>query len=186
MRESCSKRDDVFSAPLTCPGTQHVVRIIGEWPYQGDPLHVVGYWQNRRSAGKGSVFQHDKRSFSSDARQGKTLRPKHGAGLFPFVSIRTFEQTEGKFHAQDTADGFVQGGLANLTGTHQLRQVLVIQTAHHIHVHTGEKRFASSSCAIVGDPVRDEFRDGGVVAIYNSLESPLAFQNLFQGEWIRS
>src|SRR2546430_1214952 len=96
-----------------------------------------------------------------------------------------FEQTKGKFHTQYTADGFVHGRFWNLAGADQLRQVLVIEAAHHVHVHTSEGRLARSSRAIVSDAVRDEFPDRGVIAVHNSPESPLSFENLFQREWIR-
>ena len=60
----------------------------------------------------------------------------------------------------------------------------MVEAADHVHINACQEGFSGGGCHIVGDPVIHEFREGGVIAVHNSLKSPFPSQDLRQGKGI--
>ncbi len=108
---------------------------------------------------------------------------KHGA-LARLVGVRTLEQSQSEFDPEHAPHRFIQSGHRELAVFDELRHMLAIEAAHHLHVHAGFERTPRGFGAVGGEPVRDEFLDGRVIAHDEAVEFPLAAQNGRQREGI--
>src|SRR5713101_3961141 len=95
-----------------------------------------------------------------------------------------FEQAQRRLHTQNAADRFVHRRRRHLAGAYKLHQILMVETAGHVHVDAGQKRLARRSGTVVGNAVCHEFGNGGPIAINESLETPLLPEDLLQSERI--
>src|SRR6266436_1946271 len=184
LRERHSEGDDIFGPALRGRGPRHVVDIIGQRPYQRNRSRIVGERQNWRSARKAGILQQYQGSLSNSACQGKTLRLKHRCCFSCLICIGMFKEAQGKLYAQYASNGLVNIRLWHFSRTHELRQVFMVETADHIHVNACQKSLARCRRAVVGDAMGDQLGDGRIIAINESLKSPLLSQNLFQRERI--
>src|SRR2546423_5022795 len=62
--------------------------------------------------------------------------------------------------------------------------MVVVETADHVHVHAGQESSPCSSCAVVGDAMRNQLSYRRPIAVDDPLKSPLLAQYLLEGECI--
>ena len=185
LDQRSAQRDDVLGAALRRPRTEHDCSIIRQRPDKGDIFCIAGKRKQRRASGQRRIFQEHERAFRRSSRQRNALRLKHRARFQLFIRVRMFEQTQGKLDAQNVANGFVYSGFGHLAGVHQIRQMVVVKTADHIHFHAGQKRFTRGGRGVIRDAMGNQLGDGGPIAVNESLESPFLAQDLFDREVIR-
>ena len=178
------QRYRVLATAKRAPRTDHVARIVGQWPNQCDRNSFCGNRQDRRS-GNSFVAQQNQRTRAGTLRKSYTLGTQHSRRLFAFIRVRVIEKSHRVFDAQDAANCLVNFRLWHLSGLHKLQHIAVIEVADHVHINAGKKRFASSGRAVNGDAVRHHLCDGIPIAHNKTLEAPFLPQNLLQGKRIR-
>ena len=92
------------------------------------------------------MFRHSLCQLQAFWEKERVLRPS-------FINVGILEKAERKLHPQDPANRFVDLRLRHRPGIHQLRHVIVVQTARHVHVHAGKKSLARGRCVIGGNSV---------------------------------
>ena len=134
LGERSVERNHILVATQSGPGPERARQIVGKRPDQGDALSAARERKYRRVVRPGRILQQHERPLGRRSRQRDAVRTHHGFGLTRFVGVRTLEEAECELQSQDVPHRLVDAFLWNLTGAHQLRQVIVIDTAGHVHV----------------------------------------------------
>ena len=80
---------------------------------------------------------------------------KHRSVFLCFIRVGVFEETQRDLHAQHMPYCFVHCRFGDLPRVHETWHVIVVKTANHIHIDTGQQGFPGRSCPIVGNTMRD-------------------------------
>ena len=81
-------------------------------------------------------------------------------------------------NAKNAANRLVDVGHGHYAGLYEIRQMIVVEAADHIHVDAAEKSAAGRAFTVERDVMADEFLDGSPIAVHDALEAPFLAENL--------
>jgi hypothetical protein len=91
-----------------------------------------------------------------------------------------FEKAERELHAQHIPHSLIDICHPDLPGLHEVRQVIMVKTADHVHVDASQNARRAAVAPSFAIPCGNQFRYRGPVAVDNALKAPLLAKNLFR------
>src|SRR5580698_8711686 len=129
--------------------------------------------------------QEDKRAHSRCLRGRDAVWLVESLGHVRFIHEGMLEESHCELHAKNVAHCVVEFGLCSLARVHNLLQVVVVDTADHVHVDAAEKSFARGGSAVIGNAMANKFADRIPIAYDQTAKAPLLSQDLFQSKRVR-
>src|ERR1044071_3078576 len=178
--DSSERRDGVFFLAIAGPPAEWRTTIVRQWSNDCDRTEILV--QGQRLA---IILQQDHRSARDFTRETNTLRTQQRRWLTCLIRVRTIEEAESKFDAQNTSHRLVDRGGGEFVLLQELWAKLVVAAAHHLHVDARVERRRRSLLLIRSDAVIDQLTHRRVIADDETIKLPLVAQHLRKRESIR-
>ena len=184
LLHALEQRHRVLLVAAAPPRAEHVVPVVAE---RADQRGRLGRVDRQRVA---VVLQQHLRALRCPSRRGTVLGQQLLALRLRHVRVRMLEQPRAELHAQDAAHRVVDAAHRHLTAPNELRPEVAEVRRDHLGVGAGVQCLTRRVGAVLGDAVAaraagrvharalPQLRDGGVVALDESVEAPSLLEDL--------